>query len=535
MSQGQETQKLPGEGDQTKSKKKTGEDKATPARKKIEDPRIKVVEKDDVEIFKCDECGADFKSMAGAKQHMAKKHRERSEDDPDDEEAKKARTERESETSFNEDILDEWDDKDDEEITPSQAASIEEIMSKYDEVKIVSVVEGNKKGAEDQEVDKVEAEKSSKAELESALERIQEVEEEMHETKAKLESLENLMENKDNLIDLYKSKSDQLEYESINKDVEIKRGKRVIKNMEAEIKKLRDESGGGTGTEKENKAKIKKLNDEIKAKEKKVVDTEKKLLDAIKQVGEESNKRVEADIKMKTLEKTLDNLTKLVEMSGMNTAAGSVGPRQHASREVEVSRRKEQGSTGRNDREQESRRSEQWSKVECRDQKKPGGCTWGSACRYLHPEGVGRVEQIKLIDCNHWMEGYCMFDDDRCKNIHDASKKGTKKKASKQDFSEALAMVREVRDAMAGGGIIKQGGGQPMMTPSSQQQMMMNPQLPLQMMMPQSMTPQMNQMAQMNPVSQMMMTPMMMMQPSMQMQHQGLGGGQQGHLPNARQ
>ena len=47
-------------------------------------------------------------------------------------------------------------------------------------------------------------------------------------------------------------------------------------------------------------------------------------------------------------------------------------------------------------REQESRRresSKRWSKVKW----KPGGCHWGSICRYFHSEEVGRVEQVKLL------------------------------------------------------------------------------------------------------------------------------------------
>ena len=78
MSLSQGTVKDPGEedmgdkGDKVKVK--------TPARKRLEDPRIKVVDKDGAEAYKCDECGNDFKTMTGAKQHMAKKHRARSED-----------------------------------------------------------------------------------------------------------------------------------------------------------------------------------------------------------------------------------------------------------------------------------------------------------------------------------------------------------------------------------------------------------------------------------------------------------------------
>ena len=135
-----------------------------------------------------------------------------------------------------------------------------------------------------------------------------------------------------------------------------------------------------------------------------MLDTEKKLLDATKRVGEESNKRVEAEMKMKILEKTLENLTKLVEMGGMNQVAGDAGSRYQHSREGEASRRREQENRRKEDREQESRgreAREQWSKVECRDMRKPGGCTWGSTCRYFHPEGVGRVEVVKIVDCTH--------------------------------------------------------------------------------------------------------------------------------------
>ena len=39
----------------------------------------------------------------------------------------------------------------------------------------------------------------------------------------------------------------------------------------------------------------------MKVKDKKEVNTEKKLLEATRQVGEESNKRVEAEIRMKSL------------------------------------------------------------------------------------------------------------------------------------------------------------------------------------------------------------------------------------------
>ena len=101
-----------------------------PGKKKMEDPRIKVVDKDGTEIFKCDQCGNDFMTMTGAKQHMAKKHRARSEDDEADEEAKRAKTEVILDASFNEDILEGLDDRNEEVLTASQVASLEELFVK---------------------------------------------------------------------------------------------------------------------------------------------------------------------------------------------------------------------------------------------------------------------------------------------------------------------------------------------------------------------------------------------------------------------
>ena len=66
--------------------------------------------------------------------------------------------------------------------------SLDNTLSKYDEVKVVNF-EKNKKEVED-------------GKLESALERIQEVEEELNE----VESPERAVETKYNLIDLYKSR-----------------------------------------------------------------------------------------------------------------------------------------------------------------------------------------------------------------------------------------------------------------------------------------------------------------------------------------
>ena len=397
----------------------------------------------------------------------------------------------------------------------------------------IPLTQGNLGNCENKENTVTENEQTKHAELQSAMDKIQYLEEELNEVKAKVESLYKTVETKDTMIDLYKSRKEELELEALNKDATIQKYKRVNIKMEGEIEKMKKEPN--EPTEKETKSKVKKLTDEIKDKDKKMADKEKSLLEMTKRVGEESNKRVEAENKMRTLEKTLENLSRIVELNRANKEADLTRPMQQEPMEVE-------GGRSREVRGQERR-------VVCRDLTKPGGgCTYGTACRYFHPEGVGREEQVKQVDCEHWMEGSCRYSDSRCKFIHAVEKKGTKLKGNRPDFTEALAMVKEVRDAVAGGALVKQAGGQinqggnmnqqpimqqPMMM-TNQQQMMSNQPMHAQMMMPQPGIQHMNPMMQMNPMNQLIMTPMMMMQPGLQMQQPGWGGGQ-GIQPGRKQ
>ena len=132
---------------------------------------------------------------------------------------------------------------------------------------------------------------------------------------------------------------------------------------------------------------------------------------------------------------------------------------------------------------------------------------------------MGKEDQIKITDCVHWMEGSCRFPDDRCMYIHDESKKGTKKKTNRQDFAEALAMVKEVRDAVAGGSVnIQQRQGN---MNQQQNQIMMNQPQNMMMNQPQMMMQQQPMRQAMNPMmqpmtGQMMMQPMVMLQPTNQ-------------------
>ena len=53
--------KDPGEMRKGKSKNKTANVKTIPAKKEMEDPKIKVTDKDWIKVFKCDLCGVQFK------------------------------------------------------------------------------------------------------------------------------------------------------------------------------------------------------------------------------------------------------------------------------------------------------------------------------------------------------------------------------------------------------------------------------------------------------------------------------------------
>ena len=270
-------------------------------------------------------------------------------------------------------------------------------------------------------------EKPESVKLESAIDRIKYLEEEVNEMKAKVESLERAVETKDELIDQFKGRNEMLEMERIDKDGKLSKYNGVCAKMTREIKKLTEESkSNNDGTD--SKAKCKKLTEQLKEKDRKAAEMEKKMLELMKKLGEETNKKVEAENRLKSMEKNLDNVTRIVEIVRQNK---------------EQSRNTQQSMTGQKGREQNKKFQD--GKEVCRDITRPGGCTWGSTCKFYHPVGVGREEQVKLVDCVHWMEGSCRFTDDKCKYIHDPKKKDTKAKSNKKDFAEALAMVKEVR------------------------------------------------------------------------------------------
>ena len=286
--------------------------------------------------------------------------------------------------------------------------------------------------------------------------------------------------------------------ETLEKKVQAKEEKEnefktAFMNLKKKITSLENEKEEGDGSR--EKAKMKKLTNEAKAKQKANDDLQEQLKQMTLKAAEETKRRVSVEVELTRSKQNVDRLLKIQE--------------------------KEKSSSNNKDRD-----------TVCRDWLKPTGCRYGAGCRWLHPQGEGgrgresearQGEVVKSADCKHWMNGYCMFPDQKCVFIHSKEKKGTTKQQNQntnqnvnqnmnqKDFSETLAMVKEVRDAMAGGIINQSQQMQPQMM--SQQQVMI-PQMMNQQIQSQNQQSQMmNMLPQM--MSQQQMQPMIMVQPMM--------------------
>ena len=384
--------------------------------------------------LKCKVCDYENSKEGGMKRHITAMHKDkvktqaekrRLSDGKTESSQKKAKEGKNVETGakeFDEGLLDEWDTG--EGVTATQVAKLDEALSVLDKEE---GVEGQEKLGEE------------KNEAEIMKRDIEELKQDNVELKAKVASLEEAVETKDNLLDIYKAKNDSLEMEAINKDAAVEKYQRCLNKMLEKVNMKEDKKEEPS---KEAKAKVKKLSDEVKEKEKKVLEVEKKLEEMTRKLGEESNMRVKAEAEVVRIQKMSDNMVKIMETKD--------------SRVSEV--RREEGAASREERK---------ARGVCYDMSKPGGCRFGSRCKYEHP-----AEQGKREDCYHWLQGACMFPDYKCKNIHDQQKKGMRQKQQQQQqqqaFAEAPAMVREARSTAVGGG--EAGPQQPMMMVVGQHQ-----------------------------------------------------------------
>ena len=100
-------------------------------KKKAEEQKlVTIIKEDGTEVYSCEECKNECKTANGMKNHMMKKHRLRSADDEDEDEAKKARKDGVKDLSFDENILANYDQGEGEPDSQSQTTSLDDMLSK---------------------------------------------------------------------------------------------------------------------------------------------------------------------------------------------------------------------------------------------------------------------------------------------------------------------------------------------------------------------------------------------------------------------
>ena len=405
--------------------------------------------------LRCKVCDYENSKEGGMKRHITAMHKDkvktqaekrRLSGDKTESSQKKAKEGKNAETvakEFDEALLDEWDTEGD--ITATQVSKLDEALSMCEKEEGVKVTEKDGEKKDETEIMKRD---------------IEELKQDNVELKATVASLEETVETKDNLLDIYKAKNESLEMEAINKDAAVEKYQRCLNKM---LEKINTREDKKEEPDKDAKAKVKKLSDEVKEKEKKVVEAEKKLVEMTRKLGEESNLRVKAEAEVVRIQKMSDNMVRIMEKKDSGV----------------TEERREEGTASREER-------KVWGI--CYDLSKPGGCRFGSRCKYEHPAEQGRrggageqgrgrggagEEQGRREDCYHWLQGACMFPDYKCDNIHDQQKKGSRLRLQQQQqqqaFVEAPAMVRGARSTAVGGG--EAGQQQPVLMVVGQQPM----------------------------------------------------------------
>ena len=182
--------------------------------------------------------------------------------------------------------------------------------------------------------------------------------------------------------------------------------RRWVKNMITMNDKIKED-----GADPELKKAVKKLEDDVKAKSKALEASEKARKDLLKKVEQEVLIRGNLEADKERLTKTVDALTKLVDLN-----ATAEPPK---------------------------------NKTKCRDVDKPGGCPRAGACRFYHPE-VFVAKDKKNIDCVHWMNGKCKFTDKICHFKHDEDKKGIRTTKRKRSEDAGLNSESEKVDFLQG-------------------------------------------------------------------------------------
>jgi hypothetical protein len=221
------------------------------------------------------------------------------------------------------------------------------------------------------------------------------------EMKLKISTMEEAFKVKDDIIQINEAKLNSVEMDGLQKQAKIEKFQRIFVNMTSENKRLKEEVKGNAGVE--VKEKVKKLSNEIKEKNKKLEENEKRMVDMMKKLSEETNSRAKAEAEVVRANKMIDYLHEALDKKKEpleNITATDA--KNHGGRNHGVPR--------------------------CLDQDRRGGCTFGDTCRYIHDQGREEIRVQKTEDCGFWLEGSCRFTDKACRNIHDPKKIGTKPK-----------------------------------------------------------------------------------------------------------
>ena len=396
----------------------------------------KVTKGDESEMFVCNICNWEATEAKRVKQHISKKHRERSIDsDEDDEDPKKLK--KDENTILDESMLDKWDKSG--LVTSTQVQNAEDLLDMFDE-------SGNPLISDDtrEALEKTGDITIKECDMKEGPSEFSEIERQLMTQTKVISNMEEKMKVKDDIILMNQADINSLEMEGIQNKAKMDKFKRIVVNVTGENKKLKEEAKAGTNSE--MKGNVKKLNDKLKEKNKKIEESEKRITDLMKKFGEETNLRAKAEAEVIRANKMVDYLHEIIESEKNKAASGDViAP-------AEVSR------------------TRYLAKPRCLDQDRLGGCPYGDLCRYTHDEGKEEIKIQKTEDCGFWLDGYCRFTDKACRNIHDQKKKGTRirQEARRSHGGSLLGQGNPAAQLSMSQAGAAAGGGLPLLTAGGQ-------------------------------------------------------------------
>ena len=267
----------------------------------------KVTKDDESEVFACNVCNWEAVEAKRVKQHISKKHRERSRDsDDEDEETKKIK--RDEANLLEDSVLDQWDKS--SMVTSTQVVQPDDILMMYDEegnplisddTRAALERTGNMTVIEKEGDDKLNSENNRGTEMELQI---------LTQTK-EISALEEKLKVKEDLYQMSEAKINSLEIDGLQKQAKLEKFNRIVVNVTADNKKLKEDAKAGSSSE--LRGKVKKLSEEIKEKNKKQDDSEKKINELMKKLAEETNMRAKAEAEVVRATKMIDYLHEILD------------------------------------------------------------------------------------------------------------------------------------------------------------------------------------------------------------------------------